>query len=78
MLQYVNLLRKCKLRGKLRTAREAMQQQYPLTEQLWLEWLQDEVASAKAGTKAIEQIQTLFQMAVKDYLSVPIWKAYIE
>lgn len=77
LLQYVNLLRQCKLREKLRTARESMQERYPLTEQLWLEWLQDEIALAN-NTAAQEQVEQLFQKAVKDYLSVPIWKAYIE
>lgn len=77
LLQYVNILRQCKLREKLRTARESMQERYPLTEQLWLEWLQDEIALAN-NTAAQEQVEQLFQKAVKDYLSVPIWKAYIE
>ncbi len=77
MLQYVNLLRKCKLREKLRTARESMQEHYPLTEQLWLEWLHDEAVTAKSITET-EQASQLFQKAVQDYLSVPIWKAYIE
>lgn len=54
-----------------------MHEHYPLTEQLWLEWLQDEIDSAdsSAGKKQIEQ---LFRKAVQDYLSVPIWKAYME
>ncbi|KAA6422191.1 MAG: hypothetical protein FRX49_07942 [Trebouxia sp. A1-2] len=75
-VQYVNLLRKCKLREKLRTARESMQEHYPLTEQLWLEWLHDEAVTATSITET-EQASQLFQKAVQDYLSVPIWKAYI-
>ena len=77
MLQYVNLLRKCNLREKLRIARESMQERYPLTEQLWLEWLHDEAVTASSVTE-IEQAHQLFRKAVQDYLSVPIWKAYIE
>ena len=76
VLQYIGLLRKCNLRQKLRIAREAMHEHYPLTEQLWLEWIQDEMGSADSvATK--KQIDQLFQKAVQDYLSVPIWKAYI-
>lgn len=77
VLQYIRVLRKCKLREKLRAARKAMQEHYPLTEQLWLEWLQDEISSAESATSK-KQIDQLFQKAVQDYLSVPIWKAYIE
>lgn len=77
VLQYIGVLRKCKLREKLRTAREAMHEHYPLTEQLWLEWLQDETSSAHSAASK-KQIDQLFQKAVQDYLSVPIWQAYIE
>ena len=75
-LQYVSVLRKCKLREKLRSARQSMQERYPLTESLWLEWLEDEVA-ALDQTKAADILE-LFQIAVKDYLSVQIWAAYVK
>lgn len=75
-MQYIGVLRKCKLREKLRIAREAMHEQYPLTEQLWLNWIQDEMSSAD-NVASKKQIDQLFQKAVQDYLSVPIWKAYI-
>lgn len=75
-LQYVSVLRKCKLREKLRSARQSMQERYPLTESLWLEWLEDEVATLDQ-TKAADILE-LFQIAVKDYLSVQIWAAYIK
>ena len=77
VLQYIRVLRKCKLREKLRAAREAMHKHYPMTEQLWLEWLQDEMISSESAASK-KQIDQLFQKAVQDYLSVPIWKAYIE
>lgn len=76
-LQYIGVLRKCKLRERLRTAREAMHEHYPLTEQLWLDWLQDEIDSADSSAGK-EQTEQRFQKAVQDYLSVPIWKAYME
>lgn len=76
-VQYIGVLRKCKLRERLRTARESMHEHYPLTEQLWLEWLKDEIDSAgSAASKG--HTEQLFQKAVQDYLSVPIWKAYME
>lgn len=76
-MQFINLLRKVKMFSKLRSARESMQQQYPLTEELWLQWLSDETPAAKSAD-AIASIEELFQKAVNDYLSVPLWEAYIK
>ncbi|KAK9853378.1 hypothetical protein WJX84_010588 [Apatococcus fuscideae] len=72
-LQYIELLRRSKLTAKLRAARTAMQERFPLTETLWLEWLEDEVA---AGTDFAD-MQSLYKKATKDYLSVAIWESYL-
>jgi hypothetical protein len=45
--QYVALLRRCKLRGRLRAACEAQAALFPLTEQQWREWIDDEIAAAE-------------------------------
>lgn len=71
--QYITLLRKAKLRERLKAARRAMQELFPLTEQLWVEWLDDEAPS----TPCAEMIK-LFELAVGDYLSIPIWRKYLE
>ena len=54
-----------------------MQKQFPLSERLWLDWLEDEL---KAATKPEAQaaITALFELAVQDYLSVAIWAKYME
>jgi hypothetical protein len=44
--QYVALLRRCKLRGRLRDACEAQAALFPLTEQQWRDWIDDEIAAA--------------------------------
>ena len=54
-----------------------MHERYPMTEQLWLEWLQDEIAAADS-VASTDHIDKLFKNAVQDYLSIPVWKAYIE
>ena len=72
-LQYIELLRRSKLTTKLRAARSVMQERFPLTESLWLDWLQDEIA---AGTD-YSYMQSLFSKATKDYLSVAIWESYL-
>lgn len=42
-LQYIKLLRDAKLRARLRTAHEAMAELFPLNEQQWLDWINDEL-----------------------------------
>jgi len=71
--QYIALLRKAKLKERLKAARRAMQEHYPLTEQLWAEWLADEAPA----TPRPHMLQ-LFQLAVADYLSIPLWRQYLE
>ena len=70
-------LRRAKLRSRLRAAREAMVRRFPLTEQLWREWLEDEVAGA-SSVEDVDAIGTLYEQAVRDFLSVPLWQSYIE
>ena len=60
MLQYVQLLRKLKMHSKLRTARQSMQQLYPLTEELWLEWLNDETTCLEG----IHQVGMTYRSAI--------------
>lgn len=50
-----------------------MRENFPLTEHLWVEWLDDEAPA----TSCAEMVQ-LFELAVGDYLSIPIWHKYLE
>ena len=54
-----------------------MQKQFPLSERLWLDWLEDELKDA-AKPKAQPAITAVFELAVQDYLSVAIWAKYLE
>ena len=55
-MQYVELLRKCGLGAQLRTAHERMADLFPLSEQLWMEWVNDELAQV-AGVEDVARIQ---------------------
>ena len=72
-MQYINLLRKCKMRERLRLAREAMHSRFPFSENLWLEWLQDELRQDAEHSR----IRYLFEKATQDYLSTKVWAMYI-
>ncbi|ORY01547.1 hypothetical protein K493DRAFT_405534 [Basidiobolus meristosporus CBS 931.73] len=75
-VEYINTLRSLSVFEELKEAREKMHQYFPLTESLWLEWLQDEIAVA-VDVEEKERVLTLFEKAVDDYLSIEIWLRYI-
>ncbi|KAL4224155.1 Squamous cell carcinoma antigen recognized by T-cells 3 [Mactra antiquata] len=61
----------------LRDARKRMSELFPLTEELWHAWFKDEIALLDEDSDRNEIIK-LFEKAVKDYLSVPIWLEYVQ
>ncbi|XP_060048957.1 squamous cell carcinoma antigen recognized by T-cells 3 isoform X2 [Erinaceus europaeus] len=75
---HVDLIRLLRLEGeltKVRAARQKMSEIFPLTEELWLEWLHDEINMALDGVDR-EQVYELFERAVKDYICPDIWLEY--
>lgn len=71
-IEYLTLLRSNGLKEKLKKARKAFQVKFPLSEKLWLEWIEDEEGSNP------EEMEKLFALAVEDYLSIELWKKYLE
>ena len=72
-----------------------MAARFPLSEQLWREWLDDETEAASRcvflrapvkplslpnlnSAEDIDGIRALYERAVADFLSVPLWCAYIQ
>ncbi|XP_051017649.1 squamous cell carcinoma antigen recognized by T-cells 3 isoform X2 [Acomys russatus] len=75
---HVELIRLLRLEGelnKVRMARQKMSETFPLTEELWLEWLHDEISMAVDGLDR-EHVYELFERAVKDYICPNIWLEY--
>ncbi|XP_001602582.2 squamous cell carcinoma antigen recognized by T-cells 3 [Nasonia vitripennis] len=62
---------------RLRAARESMSQKYPLTTEIWLSWLRDEIKLAETSEEKKAVIE-LCERAVNDYLSVEIWLEYLQ
>ncbi|KAK3268088.1 hypothetical protein CYMTET_23386, partial [Cymbomonas tetramitiformis] len=71
-IKYISAVRHCGLRERLRTARHTMAETFPLKESLWKEWIYDEMQQAKSG-EDLSLIETIFEKACSDYLSVSIW-----
>ncbi|KAL4424967.1 hypothetical protein ABPG77_002852 [Micractinium sp. CCAP 211/92] len=76
-VQYIEVLRRCKMGARLREARQAMHAAFPLTEQLWFDWLSDEI-EVISDADDVARVLALMEEAVQDYLSVPLWAQYLE
>ncbi|KAK6440021.1 Splicing factor [Oleoguttula sp. CCFEE 5521] len=68
------------LLAEMRQAREAMDSRFAVGENLWLDWLSDEVIVAKAGDgEARISVMELCQKATQDEpMSVRIWQMYAD
>nr|XP_033812439.1 LOW QUALITY PROTEIN: squamous cell carcinoma antigen recognized by T-cells 3 [Geotrypetes seraphini] len=62
---------------KLRRARQKMSELFPLTEEIWLDWLKDEIRMASEGSDR-EKVYELFERAIKDYICPEIWLEYAQ
>lgn len=77
ILQLINALKRCKLRARLAEARSRMQASFPLSETLWMEWINDSMAHITSAEDA-QALKQLFQRATQDYVSVHIWESYLQ
>ncbi|XP_071479230.1 squamous cell carcinoma antigen recognized by T-cells 3-like [Diadema antillarum] len=76
-LKLITLLRQTGELEKLRQARQNMSELFPLTGELWMQWIQDELKLLGEGDER-ERIMDLFERAVKDYLAVDVWLEYCQ
>ncbi|XP_069475565.1 squamous cell carcinoma antigen recognized by T-cells 3 [Ambystoma mexicanum] len=77
---HVDLIKLLRQEGelvKLRRARQKMSELFPLTEEIWLEWLKDEIRMGEEGSGR-EKVYELFERAVKDYICPEIWLEYAQ
>ncbi|XP_015185897.1 PREDICTED: squamous cell carcinoma antigen recognized by T-cells 3 [Polistes dominula] len=77
---HIKLIKKFQMMGeleRLRNARENMSSMYPLSSELWLSWLRDEMKLAVSSEEKAEVVK-LCERAVKDYLCVQVWMEYLQ
>ncbi|KAI8818501.1 uncharacterized protein EV422DRAFT_537284 [Fimicolochytrium jonesii] len=60
----------------MRTAREAMAAIFPLSESLWMEWIDDDARMAATPGEQ-KDVGKLYARAGKDYLSIRLWSAFL-
>ncbi|KAG0266470.1 Splicing factor [Mortierella polycephala] len=75
--QLIVLLKDAAMLEQLRDAREAMNTIYPLSEELWMDWIGDE-SNMAASEEEKKHVLELYERATSDYLSINIWKSYVE
>ncbi|XP_075686407.1 spliceosome associated factor 3, U4/U6 recycling protein [Rhinoderma darwinii] len=77
---HVDLIKLLRQEGeleRLRRARQKMSELFPLTEEIWLDWLKDEMKMTEDGSSR-EAAYGLFEKAVKDYICPEIWLEYAQ
>ncbi|KAF0893563.1 hypothetical protein E2562_026979, partial [Oryza meyeriana var. granulata] len=74
-VQYIQCLRKSGKIEKLRAAREEMNKYFPLTPKMWQEWTKDETS---LSPKSFGDIEKLYERGVQEYLSVRLWRDYLD
>ncbi|KAM9743797.1 squamous cell carcinoma antigen recognized by T-cells 3 isoform 1-T1 [Menidia menidia] len=77
---HVDLIKLLKQEGeliRLRKARQKMSELFPLTEEIWLDWLKDEIRLTEEESNR-EKVYDLFERAVKDYICPEIWLEYAQ
>lgn len=62
---------------RLRAARNNMSNIYPLSPELWLVWISDEIKLATTDEQKAEIVE-LCERAIKDYVSVEVWLEYLQ
>ncbi|KAM6930387.1 squamous cell carcinoma antigen recognized by T-cells 3 [Xenentodon cancila] len=77
---HVDLIKLLKQEGelfRLRKARQKMSELFPLTEEIWLDWLKDEISLTEEESNR-EKVYELFERAAKDYICPDIWLEYAQ
>ncbi|XP_020791106.1 squamous cell carcinoma antigen recognized by T-cells 3 isoform X2 [Boleophthalmus pectinirostris] len=77
---HVDLIKLLKQEGellRLRKARQKMSELFPLTEEIWLDWLKDEIRLTEEESNR-EKVYEIFERAVKDYICPDIWLEYAQ
>ncbi|WBW71753.1 RNA-binding protein Prp24 [Schizosaccharomyces osmophilus] len=76
-VKLVEELKQHGLKDDLHAARKRFQSLFPLSEDIWIEYLEDEKAVCNT-LEDYERIVGLFESAVTDYLSIRLWQLYLE
>ncbi|KAL3317828.1 Squamous cell carcinoma antigen recognized by T-cells 3 [Cichlidogyrus casuarinus] len=77
LVQLIKLLSHLKDKEALSVARNSMHKIYPLTPELWKEWIADEISEA-SDVLTKKKVEKYFILALEDYQSIEIWLEYCQ
>lgn len=81
---HLKLIEICRSSGeleKLQKCRQNMRNSFPLTPNLWLDWIKDEISTLQnddSDQQNHDVIKSLFDLAVEDYTSFEVWLEYVQ
>ena len=61
----------------LREAREAFAAAFPLSPELWAEWIADESTAAAEDSAGQLHVKSLYERAFQDYQCASLWPGYL-
>ncbi|KAG9286653.1 hypothetical protein G9A89_012203 [Geosiphon pyriformis] len=76
-VEYIEALRTSCQYQELTRARENMHRIFPLSEDIWLQWIEDEARIA-SNPEQIRKVGDLYAQAIQDYFSINLWKGYTQ
>jgi hypothetical protein len=76
-LQFIQALRNSSEFEMLRKARETFSQHFPLSQEQWLLWLQDEESMATTDEE-IQKVKALYERSFQDYQLPKVWEQYCD
>ncbi|KAI9493907.1 hypothetical protein BDB00DRAFT_821201 [Zychaea mexicana] len=76
-VRLIELLQQMSMEDELERAREQMHEVYPLSEDMWLDWINDLKKKENTEEKQ-ERLRWLYVEATRDYFSIPIWESFVD
>ncbi|KAI8067590.1 hypothetical protein BC940DRAFT_301110 [Gongronella butleri] len=75
-IQLITLLRQVDMPEELEQVRVDLHENFPLYEQMYLDWINDIKQRDLSQEKKDEMLRRVYDWAADDYLSIPIWESF--
>ncbi|KAI8139243.1 hypothetical protein BJV82DRAFT_627738 [Fennellomyces sp. T-0311] len=76
-VRLIELLQQVPMDDELDRARAQMHEIYPLSESMWLDWIND-TKEKEDSEEREEKLLWLYEEANRDYFSIPIWNSFVD
>ncbi|XP_050527291.1 squamous cell carcinoma antigen recognized by T-cells 3-like [Daktulosphaira vitifoliae] len=76
-VELISILREANNLEEVRKARLKLNEKYPLSAKLWLDWIKDEIGIATTEEEK-NHVVMLCEKGIKDYLSIDLWLEFVQ